>query len=81
MTNAAVEYQKPVLYLGDSEICLRQSDGRWACLFREPYQVLYFNDVAEALRYKYGSGVVSVIVLDICVLLENGEGYCHSDKP
>mgnify|MGYP001626286665 CR=1 FL=1 len=87
MTNAAVEYQKPVLYMGDYDVCLRDVHGGWVCLFREtpgakPYEVQHFDSLVDAFRYKYGAEVVSVIVLDsmICALLENGEGYCHSDE-
>jgi hypothetical protein len=80
-------YQKPVLYMGDYDVCLRDVHGGWVCLFREtpgakPYEVRHFDSLVDAFRYKYGAEVVEVSAVDsmVCVTLNSGEKYCHSDE-
>jgi hypothetical protein len=84
-----IPYAKPLIYLGDYDLCLRCRDGAWACVFREPplgiptadYEVRYFESLEDAIKFKYGHGVKRVEELGgmICVELEDGSGYCHTD--
>jgi hypothetical protein len=80
-------YSKPVLYLSDYDMCLRERTGGWVCVFYDYkssdntlYEVRYFNDVREIMRYRHPDADMVDIQSDLICVTEYGEEYCYKDE-
>ena len=79
-------YTRPILYLSDYDLCIRCRDG-WACVFYDyvksdaPYEVRYFSDIVEILRYRYGEWERLDVEPNLICVVKEGEEYCHRDEP
>jgi hypothetical protein len=80
-------YSKPVLYLSDYDMCLRCRDGSWTCIFYDYkssdntlYEVRYFNDVREIMRYRHPDADMIDIQSDLICVTEYNEEYCYKDE-